>query len=165
MNLSSECQAIEMGMQLERDGRAFYLKAAERTTDPKGRAMFLSLADDEAIHLRVLEEQLAAIQQKGYCEVLPEMEEAEAGWDEELFPRDPVLLEKIVHPEASDIDALIFALQAEHKSYELYRRMAKETQDEKARQMFRWLASAERGHFNQLMLNYESLLQSGHWAN
>lgn len=162
--MKTDCQAIEMGMQLERDGREFYLKAAERTSDARGRQMFLSLADDEASHLRALERQLEAVQADNRCLVLPEVTEADMGWREPLFPRDDSLLRRVVRPEASDTDALIFAIQAENKSYELYREMADTSTDPAAVAMFEWLAAAEKGHFNQLMLNYESLVTSGHWS-
>lgn len=165
MKIEDICQILEQAMQLERDGRAFYLKAAERTTAERGREMFLSLADDEAIHLRVLGEQLAAIQSRGVCELLPEIGQADPEWDKGIFPTDPSIFEKSVRQDASDTDALIFALQAEHKSYELYRNAANAVEDPQAKRMFQWLAGVEQAHFNQLMLNYDSLVTTGQWAN
>ena len=162
--MKTDCQAIEMGMQLEREGREFYLKAAQRTDNARGKEMFLSLADDEAIHLQILERQLKAVQSENRCLVLAEVEEVDAGWSEPLYPKDPEILKKAVRPEADDADALIFAIQAEHKSFELYREMANASEDPAAVAMFKWLVEAERGHFNQLMLNYESLMTQGHWA-
>jgi len=162
--MKSERQAIEMGIQLERDGREFYLKAAERTNDERGKTMFRSLAHDEAIHLRVLEQQLEAIQLSDHGRDLSEVEQASADWNTPLFPKSPDLFDKTVDPEASDLDALVFAIQIEHKSFELYREMANESEDPPAIEMFKWLAGAERSHFNQLMLNYESLINFGHWA-
>jgi len=162
--MKTDCQAIEMGMQLEREGHEFYLNAARRTDDERGKQMFLSLADDEAIHLRTLERQLEAVQAGGTCLVLPEVDEVETGWSEPLFPKDSDIFNKTVGADTDDTDALIFAIQAENKSYELYREMANTSEDPAAVAMFQWLATAERGHFNQLMLNYESLMTEGHWA-
>jgi rubrerythrin len=162
--MRTDCQAIEMGMQLEREGRQFYLEAAERTENARGKQMFLSLADDEATHLRILERQLKAVQSGNRCLVLSEVEDVESGWSEPLYPKDPDILKKVVRPEANDADALIFAIQAENKSFELYREMANTSEDPAAVAMFKWLAEAERGHFNQLMLSYESLITQGHWA-
>ena len=163
--MKTDCQAIEMGMQLERDGREFYLKAAKRTNGAGGKQMFLSLADDEAVpHLRALERQLEAIQAGKKCLVLPEVDQVDAGWSEPLFPKERGYTQKGVGADANDIDALIFAIQAENKSFELYREMADTSEDPTAVAMFKWLAAAERGHFNQLMLNYESLMTHGRWA-
>jgi len=163
--MDNRLKALKMAMQLEEDGRAFYLKAAERTSSKHGREMFLSLADDEERHLRLLQKQCDAVTE-GQCFLrLPEIGDIDPQWDEPLFPRDPDLFSKAVSPDASDTDALLFAIQLENKSFELYRQLARETSDAAGSEMFRWLASVERGHFNILMLNYESLLNSGSWAN
>lgn len=163
--MNTALKALEQAMQLERDGRAFYLQAAERTSDRRGREMYLSLADDEKLHLQLLERQYHAVKANQGWQALPEIWDIDTGWDEPLFPKDKTLFEKAVHPEASDLDALIFALQIEHKSFELYRQWAQKSSEPAAKAMYKWLACAERGHFNQLMLNYESLLNSGYWAD
>ena len=51
----------------------------------------------------------------------------------------------------------MLALENEIKSYDLYRNAADETDDAAGKQMYTWLASAERSHFNMLMSNYEAL--------
>ena len=53
--------ALNQAIELEVKGQRFYLEAAERTTNPKGAEMFRSLADDEAIHERILRRQLEAL--------------------------------------------------------------------------------------------------------
>jgi len=163
--MKEQLKALEMAMQLERDGQDFYKKAAARTKSERGRAMFLSLADDEVLHLRILERQCNSLTENQCFVRLAEVGAVSADWDAPIFPKDAGLFEKAVRGDASDIDALLYAIQAENKSFELYRKLAKETDDPTGQAMFRWLASVERGHFNQLMLNYESLLSSGSWAN
>jgi len=163
--VEEQLKALEVAMQLERDGQAFYRKAAARTGSAHGRETFLSLADDEAQHLRILERQCNYVTSNQCFARLPEIGEPQSNWDEPLFPKDPALLNKAVRSDAGDADALLFAIQAENKSFELYRKMARETQDDAGRSMFRWLASVERGHFERLMLNYESVLRSGVWAD
>jgi rubrerythrin len=163
--MDERLKALEMAMQLERDGQVFYRKAASRTNSPKGRAMFLSLADDEALHLRLLERQCNSLTENHCYAPLTEMGAAGPDWDAPIFPKDPGLFKKAVQPDASDADALLYAMQAENKSFELYRKLAQEASDPAGQALFRWLASVERGHFNQLMLNYESLVSSGAWTN
>lgn len=163
--MKKQREALEMAIQLEREGQAFYKKAAARTLSEKGRAMFLSLADDEKRHEQILERQCNALTENQCFADIPEMGAVSADWDAPIFPKDASIFEKVVRGDASDVDALLFAIQAENKSFELYRKLAKETDDAAGQAMFRWLASVERGHFNQLMLNYESLLSSGAWAD
>ena len=65
--------------------------------------------------------------------------------------------------EASDIDALLFGLQIENESYELYRKAATETAEPTGQAMYQYLADQERTHFDILMLNYEHLVSAGSW--
>ena len=62
------------------------------------------------------------------------------------------------------------ALENEIKSYDLYVKAAQETVEAAGKQMYQWLASAERTHFNLLMSNYDAMsekgtlgLASSHW--
>jgi rubrerythrin len=73
-------------------------------------------------------------------------------------------LEKAIQPDASDMDALLFALQIENDSFDLYAKQAQASQDLNATRMFGFLADAERTHFNLIMLNYESLSSQGGWV-
>lgn len=163
--MDERLRALEMAMQLERDGEAFYRKAAARTKSDQGHRMFLSLADDEALHLRLLQRQCNALTENHCYAQLPEMSAIAPDWDAPIFPKDPGIFSKAVQPDAGDADALLYALQAENKSFELYRKLGSAAGDPAGQAMFRWLASVERGHFNQLMLNYEALTNSGTWAN
>ncbi len=153
-------QALRQAMRLEQDGYQFYTKAAERTADPLGKEMFLSLADDEKLHLRIVRDQYEALSGgRGWISLSDELELKPVDVDQPLFPPD----DEVIDPEASDTDALLFALQIENESYELYRKAASETADPAGKDMYRRLASYERTHFDVLMLNYEHLMSTGNW--
>jgi hypothetical protein len=81
-----------------------------------------------------------------------------------LFPEGEEAFQKAVRPDASDQDALLFALQIENESFNLYRELAQTTDDPNGKRMYGYLANAERGHFELLMLNYEHLSTVGGWA-
>jgi len=156
--------ALNKAIELEIQGQRFYLEAAERTTNPKGAEMFRSLAGDEAIHERILRRQLDALTQ-GEGWVLPDgVAEVKADLTTPLFPENEKEFQKAVQPDASDLDALLFALQIENESFDLYRELAQTTDDPNGKHMYEYLANAERGHFEQLMLNYEHLSTVGSWA-
>lgn len=172
--------ALNQAIELEIEGQRFYLEAAERTTNPKGAEVFRSLADDEAIHERILRRQLDALTQgEGWVPVtsassvqalskvegLPEgVAEVKADLTTPLFPEGEEAFQKAVRPDASDQDALLFALQIENESFDLYRELAQTTDDPNGKRMYGYLANAERGHFELLMLNYEHLSTVGGWA-
>ncbi len=153
-------QALRQAMRLEQDGYRFYTEAAERTADPRGKEIFLSLADDEKLHLRIVRDQYEALSSgKGWTAFSEVLELKPVDVDKPLFPPD----KKVIDPEASDTDALLFALQIENESYELYRKAASETADPAGKDMYQRLASYERVHFDILMLNYEHLVNTGTW--
>ncbi len=164
--------ALNQAIELEIEGQRFYLEAAERTTNPKGAEMFRSLAGDEAIHERILRRQLDALTQgEGWVPVLSKVEglpegvaEVKADLTTPLFPEGGEAFQKAVRPDASDQDALLFALQIENESFNLYRELAQTTDDPNGKRMYGYLANAERGHFELLMLNYEHLSTVGGWA-
>ena len=48
-------EAIKAAIQMEKDGYAFYKKAAAQTSSEMGRSIFESLASDELTHLDVFQ--------------------------------------------------------------------------------------------------------------
>ena len=161
---SAALKALKQALELEQRGYQFYEHAAERTTDPKGSAMFRSLAGDEVLHQQVIERQIKALD-AGQGWVLPEdAGEAQADLVTPLFPEGKLELEKAIQPDASDLDALLFALKIENDSFNLYAEQAQAAHDPNARSLFEYLVDAERTHFNLLMLNYESLSSNAGWV-
>jgi rubrerythrin len=156
--------ALQQALELERSGQRFYTKAAERTVDPKGSEMFRSLASDEVAHQRAIERQIEALAQGEGWVTVEGIDQVEADLVSPLFPAGRIELEKAVRPDASDLDALLFALKIENDSFDLYTKQAKAAQDPNAKRLFEYLVEAERTHFNLLMLNYESLSSNAGWV-
>ena len=126
--------------------------------------MFRSLARDEVMHQQVIERQIDTLSAAGGW-VLPEgARDVEVDLAVPLFPEGKVDLEKAIQPDASDLDALLFALKLENDSFDLYTEQAKAAQDPNAKRLYAYLVDAERTHFNLLMLNYESLASNTGWV-
>lgn len=153
---------LEKAIRIEKDGRRFYLQAAERTTDQGGKEIFLSLAHDEEEHLRLVEKQYDSLNTGSGWRALTEAT-GEVDLGRALFPPGREALEKMVRPNDSDLDALILALGFENDSYELYRKGYAETDDPQGKAMYQYLADMEREHFETLMRNYEHLSRAGSW--
>jgi hypothetical protein len=154
--------ALKQAIELETKGHEFYLKTAQRVTDPTGAEMFRSLADDEVLHKNILNRQLESLTGgKGW--ILPEgVGKHKADLETPLFPEGKAL-ETAVQPDASEMNALLFAIGIENDSFNLYAEQARAAQDANAKQIYEFLVDAERTHFNLLMLNYERLSTTGHW--
>lgn len=160
---SAAVEALRQAISLEQQGHKLYLDAAERTADPQGREMFRSLADDEVKHLRAVRRQYESlVEGKDWVSVV-ESPEKPIDSEKPLLPPDKETLEKTISADASDIEALHFALEFENNAYDLYRREAETVTDPAGKAMYEWLTEQELSHFNLLMLNYEHLANSGHW--
>ncbi len=164
MDTGAAVYALQQALELERRGHRFYTEAAERTVDPRGSEMFRSLAEDEAMHQQVIERQIDALKEGGGW-VLPEgIKDVRVDLASPLFPEGKIAFEKAIQLDASDLDALLFALKIESDSFDLYAEQAKAAQDANAKRLYKYLVGAERTHFDLLMLNYESLSSQAGWV-
>lgn len=164
MDTNAAVTALQQALELERSGHRFYTEAAERTQEPKGSEMFRSLAADEAMHQQVIERQIDALSANEGWALPAGIKDVEVDLAAPLFPKGKVDLEKVIQPDASDLDALLFALKIENDSFDLYTEQAKAAQDPTAKRLYEYLVDAERTHFNLLMLNYESLASNAGWV-
>lgn len=148
-------------MQLERDGHAFYLAAAEQTDSKAGKDMFLSLARDELKHLEVLDNAYRSWVTDG---VWPSNEalvqEAARRWP--VFP-PPAQVAKVVEVRANELDALRQGIAAEEASIALYRKGLQSTSIPEAQELYRFLVEQEEGHRTILQGEYDYLTHTGFW--
>jgi len=157
--------ALQKAYKLERDGQEFYTQAAERTVDPKGAEMFRSLADDEVLHAQIIQRQMDSLAEGQGWASAADLDVGDVDLDAPLFPEGKVALDKAIRPDASDLDALLFALKIENDSFSLYVEQAKSATDANAKRMYEYLVGAERTHFDLLMTNYEAISSMGGWAD
>lgn len=156
--------ALGQALKLEREGRAFYLKAAEEVQDARCRKTFLSLADDERMHEEMILRQLHTMEGSGRYVLLPDLDAPPIDLNAQIFPPDLGKAAPQVRASRSELDALHLALENEIRSYDLYRRAALETAEEAGKRMYTWLAGAEMTHFNLLMANYEAIARESGWV-
>lgn len=156
---------LNQAMQLEKDGREFYLKAARGTSDEKGQAIFRTLASDERNHLNLIQKQQRALTRQSKWVSSPQVKPTPIVLNNSLFPKGREALEKAVGQKSADRDALLFGLDIETKSYDLYRKAALETANEIGKSMFEFLAGEEKRHFDILMMRYDFLFGPVAWTS
>ena len=154
---------LEQAMTVEKEGHQFYLKAARTTLDEKGKEVFTTLANDEQKHYALIKRHHTSLTREGRWAVSTEIKIVEIDLGKPLFPRGKEVLEKAVTTKSNDWDALLFGLDIEIKSYDLYRKAATEVTDAIGKQMFEFLAGQERGHFDILMMRYDALFGPVSW--
>jgi rubrerythrin len=145
--------ALEVGIQTEKDGRAFYLNASQNTHDPDGRALFARLADDELKHLALLEGQLASLRQTGGW--LPKIAPAPGKASRTVFDRK--LSSAELNDLTSDLSALRVAFLIEQDAIAFYTRAGQRTDDPSGKKMFASLVAMEQSHYDLLSGEYNLL--------
>lgn len=164
-NLQSALVALDLAIQTERDGREFYMRAAERSGDPGGKVLFISLADDELQHLRLLESQREALATAGQWlppSKLDEQTPPEEAEGVPLFSRER--LAENVSAYTSDLSALRMAFLIEKDAVAFYTRAAAETEDPDGREIYECLVEMETEHQRILEEEYNALAKE-FWGN
>jgi rubrerythrin len=150
----SALAALQVAIQTEIDGYSFYQKFAAQTEDPGARVMFERLAQDEVMHLELLRNVKATLEEKGewaeYQGVsLPPVEGAP------IFSRERV--EQNVVAYTSDLSALRVAYLIEKDAVDFYSRAARETDDPNGKRIFLDLVKMEQSHLALLQGEYDFL--------
>lgn len=158
-------EALQQATRLETEGQQFYLKAADQTKDARGKDMFRSLAKDEATHLRLVQDQYQSLKQTGEWAAEPKLKVKPVDLDKPLFPKGKQAVEKVVKSDFTEVDALLFALDIESQSYNLYRKAAQETASDRGKEVYTFLAGEEQAHFDILMMRYEFVAGPQAWTS
>jgi rubrerythrin len=153
-DLDATLAAMHVAIQTEIDGYNFYRRFADQTEDPSARAMFERLARDEVMHLELLRNTKAMLEQSGewaeYKGVALDPVEGAP-----IFSRERV--EQNVVAYTSDLSALRVAYLVEKDAADFYMRAAEQTDDPNGKRLFLDLMEMEKGHLALLESEYNFL--------
>jgi rubrerythrin len=163
MSMSSKeiAEVIEKALDMECQGRMFYLECCDKTKSPEGKEMFQYLAEEESIHYDIVLKLFAREFNKEYVKY-KEMRKSHVP--------DGSAFQKIVKGGTVDVtsdalDALNMGISAEEKSIRLYTRLAKGAKSEKLIKFFIDLAEEEKKHHVILEKELESVTETGAYTD
>jgi len=153
-------QVIRTAIKLETDGIEFYKGAADKTSHPFGKRMFLSLMKDEERHLKILKEVLDDLDFSDFEKYFKEtpMQKIKTVFDElkgEMNER--------IAANPSEMEVLKMGMKVEDESVNFYRDSLEKTTDKGARALLNKLVMEERDHYRILQNTYSYLEDSGKW--
>jgi rubrerythrin len=154
-------KALKDAIQMEVDGRQFYLEAAKKVKSEGVREILEYLAESETYHIRKFNEIYQSLQN-------------DPAWSEKLAEFKPPQAEPYVCVLAmtrdeqgtggqDDLEALKTALKMEQCAIDYYTKLAKETHIPLARRFFMSLAHEERGHYLALLDMHNYLTDPEDW--
>ncbi|MGR3219857.1 MAG: ferritin-like domain-containing protein [Candidatus Anammoxibacter sp.] len=148
---------LSVAIKQESDGIKFYTDAYEKCKHHLGKAMFKSFADDEKEHLKRLKK-LQEAETGSFQNDVAESNIVEA--KERLlsvFGRMKDRLESTIQPESDDMEALKVAIELERTGHRLYETAYDETNDVRAKELYKFLAKEEIIHYEILRNTYNYL--------
>ena len=147
--------ALRIAIATERSGLEFYARAARVTKDPRGRSVFLRLAEEEKHHLSTLEERYQQLLKND-----PQLESRPTflffkGAANGLFARGAELLADGI----DDREAYKIGIRCERGSHRFFKRYGERFEDSEGKQIFLEFAAEERDHLEMLIREYRALLR------
>ena len=147
---------VELALDLERRGAAYYEGLARETRQPLVRELFTMLAEEEREHLGLFQ---AMADDPAFRPDLPAQRENLETKVSRIFDR----LGDSARLAADKVDGLEAALRMEQESYDLYRQEARAAKDDGLRRFFEAVMTQELAHFEAIDNVLAYLKDPGDW--
>lgn len=154
-------RALQVAIQMEIDGKEFYLKASRESGNELGRKLLESLASEEDLHRQKFEEIYRALKE-------------EKGWPETNFKPDggkslrtlfatATEAGSVMKAQVTELDAVKTAMAMENKTYDYYKDQSQTATYDGERDFYQALMAQEREHYLVLLDYYEYLKDPAAW--
>jgi rubrerythrin len=155
-------KALEVALNNEASEREFYLKHRDRTSNPHGKLMFGSIADDELEHFKRLQQLYRVLKQEGkWPDTIPiEVRGTEV---KSVLKKLIDSVDKSSTADSDDIEAVRVAIDFEAKGESYYSDLRDSVDDPAERGFYDILATMEREHRLSLQDTLEYFLNPAGW--
>ena len=164
MNLAKEerVKALEVALNNESRERDFYLKHAARTTNPLGRVMFETLANDEAEHYQRILKLHAMLKEKGkWPDTIPLT--VKGTEIRSILVKTVASAEGMAAADRDDVEAIKIAVDFEANGVSFYEKLKENAGEPPEKAFYGLLASIEREHFLSLQDAFEYFQDPADW--
>ena len=155
-------KALKEAIQMEIDGKEFYLKASRASSNELGRKLLEKLAAEEDVHRQVFESIYKDISEKQRWPGNEFHHDSGRGL-RTIFARALEEMDADIKAMPTELDAVQTAMAMENKTYDFYKsRSSKATYDAEKR-FYEALAAQEGEHHRVLLDYYEFLKDPAAW--
>ena len=155
-------EALQIAIQMEIDGKEYYVKASQKSSNELGKRLLASLAVEEDVHRQKFKEIYEAIRSKKAWPVT----DFKPDRGKKLRTVFATATEKIgtkVKALDTELEAVEKAMDMENKTYDFYQNRGKDATHDAERDLYKTLAAEERGHYLVLLDYYEYLKDPAGW--
>ena len=154
--------ALRIAIQMEIDGKEYYLKASQESSNELGKKLLESLATEEDTHRQKFEEIYSAIRNK---RAWPTTDFQPDGGKRlrTIFARATEGMNSNIKSLTTELDAIQTAMDLENKTYDFYKSQGGNATYDAERDFYETLAAEEREHHLILLDYYEYLKDPAGW--
>jgi rubrerythrin len=161
MSGSNVLEILKNAYVMEQRGKTLYETAADHADDSDVQDFFRTLAEEETVHMKILEHQMKAVHHSGRFEVQNYGTEEKGSPGLEIL--DDTLVQKI-NAAGFEATAVTAAVGFEEKAVRVYAQRAKEAADPEEKRVYDWLSSWENLHLKKLTALQEALTEKA-WGD
>jgi len=151
-------KVLKEAIRVESDGYNFYMVAAEKTEDPKGKKVLSSLAQDELDHGSMLKGLYQAIKDKSSYKLEPKRLRKNKPKSRSKSPIFSVKFKRKVKEGHFALCALRIAQLLEKNSIDFYSKNARKSEHPELKSLFNFLVEWEKDHLKALVEQENFLL-------
>ena len=154
--------ALKIAIQMEIDGKKFYLKASQASSNELGKKLLESLSAEEDVHQQKFREIHDAIRSK----MTWPRTDFQPDWGIRLrtiFARTIEEMSPGFRTKDTELDAVQTAMDMENKTYNFYQTQGKNATYAVEREFYEALAAQEKEHHLILLDYYEFLKNPAAW--
>ncbi|GAH94610.1 unnamed protein product [marine sediment metagenome] len=154
--------ALQIAIQMEIDGKEYYLKASQESSNELGKKLLESLASEEDTHRQKFEEIYSAIRSK---KAWPATDFQPDGGKRlrTIFARATEGMSSNIKSFTTELDTVQTAMSMENKTYDFYKSQKGSATYNAERDFYETLATEEREHHLILLDYFEYLKDPAGW--
>ncbi len=149
-------QALQVAIQMEIDGREYYLSASQQSRHELGQKLLQTLAAEEDLHRQKFQEIYQAIRERKAWPVT-DFKPNKGKTLRTVFARATRKMDDKPVALPTEIEAIQIAINMETKSYDFYKSQAGKAGYDAERNFFNIVAAEEHQH-HLILLNYQEYL-------
>ena len=155
-------KALQFAIQMEIDGKKFYLEESEESSNELGKKLLKTLANEEDVHLQKFEQIYEAIRNKKAWPKIDYQPDGGKGL-RTLFAQATKQIGTDIKPATTELAAVQTAMDMENKSYDFYKSQSKSATYNSEREFYENSAAQERVHYLVLLDYYEYVKNPASW--
>ena len=156
MEKSNTLNILKNAFLMERQGKYLYETARDKADNPVVKDFFQSLADDEQVHMNILEKQFKSFQNSGRFMAGGFENDGAAVTAPDILNQD---LKDQINAAGFEATAITAAIMFEEKAVAQYGQRAEEAEDPEEKNLYAWLSDWEKTHLKKLMDLQDSLME------